>query len=139
MAIVARGSRMTSFLTRTIAIAPDYCEQWRSSPCENTAGRLGTVVLRRRRYLNLKEWKKDGASLPDFLTFRNSYADAHTVVTNCIVYKGIAVPYPTSLFFSDKVYPELAAEMIESLEILIHTKVVVLFDKYFLGRVDANT
>ena len=76
------------------------------------------------------------------------YADAHTVVTGCIVYKGVAVPYATRLFLSDKVYPELAAkyhlgsrkkltelaaEMIESLEVPEQTKVVVFFDKYFLA------
>ena len=83
-----------------------------------------------------------------FLHSAKRYADAHTVVTGCIVYKGVAVPYATRLFLSDKVYPELAAkyhlgsrkkltelaaEMIESLEVPEQTKVVVLFDKYFLA------
>ena len=83
-----------------------------------------------------------------FLHSAKRYADAHTVVTGCIVYKGVAVPYATRLFLSDKVYPELAAkyhlgsrkkltelaaEMIESLEVPEQTKVVIFFDKYFLA------
>lgn len=40
-----------------------------------------------------------------FLHSAKRYADAHTVVTGCIVYKGVAVPYATRLFLSDKVCP----------------------------------
>ena len=83
-----------------------------------------------------------------FLHSAKRYADAHTVVTGCIVYKGVAIPYATSLFLSDKVYSELAAkyslgrrkkltelaaEIIESLEVPERTKVVVLFDKFYLA------
>ena len=47
-----------------------------------------------------------------FLHSAKRYADAHTVVTGCIVYKGVAVPYATRLFLSEKVYPELGQNTI---------------------------
>ena len=95
-----------------------------------------------------KRGKKMEGVCRTFLHSEKRYADAHTVVTGCIVYRGVAVPYATSLFLSNKGYPELtakynlgprkkltelAAEMIESLEVPEQTKVVVLFDKYFLA------
>ena len=95
-----------------------------------------------------KRGKKMEGVCRTYLHSEKRYADAHTVVTGCIVYKGVAIPYATRLFLSDKVYPELAAkyhfgprkkltelaaEMIESLEVPQQTKVIVLFDKYFLA------
>ena len=95
-----------------------------------------------------KRGKKMEGVCRTFLHSEKRYADAHTVVTGCLVYKGVAIPYATRLFLSDKVYPELAAKyhldprqkltelaakMIESLEVPNKTKVVVLFDKYFLS------
>ena len=97
---------------------------------------------------NEKRGKKMEGVCRTYLHSEKRYADAHTVVTGCIVYKGVAIPYATRLFLSDKVDPELsakyhfgprkkltelAAEMIESHEVPEQTKVVVLFDKYFLA------